>query len=106
MALGSWSPAAHLCSYPALSGQQGHSSGTVKMIGQPGDWLSCGPKSIMSLLDKVKVEMDLGPLGQGSPVQQQVSVRDDEGRGHMGRTGQRLGRPQAKDAKGCSMTRK
>lgn len=45
------------------------------MIGQPGDWLSCGPKSIMSLLDKVKVEMDLGPLGQGSPVQQQVSSK-------------------------------
>ena len=43
------------------------------MIGQPGDRLSCAPKSIMSLLDKVKVEMDLGPLGQGIPVQQQVS---------------------------------
>lgn len=76
MALGSWSPAAHLCSYPALSGQQrSFFRDSKEMIGQPGDWLSCGPKSIMSLLDKVKVEMDLGPLGQGSPVQQQVSSK-------------------------------
>lgn len=46
-----------------------------EMIGQPGNRLSCAPKSIMSLLDKVKVEMDLGPLGQGIPVQQQVSSK-------------------------------
>ena len=74
MALGSWAPAAHLCSHAALGGQQrSFFRDSKEMRGQAGDWLSCAPKSIMSLLDKVKVEMDLGPLGQGIPVQQQVS---------------------------------
>lgn len=76
MALGSWAPATHLCSYPALGGQQrSYFRDSKEMMGQPGDWLSCVPKSIISLLDKVKVEMDLRPLGQGSPVQQQVSSK-------------------------------
>ena len=76
MVLCSWAPAAHLCSHPALGGQQRSYFGDSKeMMGQPGDWLSCAPKSIMSLLDKVKIEMNLRPLGQGSPVQQQVSSK-------------------------------